>query len=390
MAANTLTGLIPTMYQALDIVAREQIGFIPAVRRNSSGARVAVGQTITYPVVPSMTAADIAPANIAADASGVTFGTDTLTISKSRKVEFPWTGEEQLSIASGQGVQLDGMNPLDVLLRDEFAQAFRVLSNEIEADLAALYIGASRATGTAGTTPFGTASDLSDFAEIRRILTDNGAPAGDLHLVLGGAAIANLRGKQSVLFKVNEAGTSELLRQGVIGQVEGLMVHESAQVKSHTKGTGASYLINNGSGEAVGQTTITVDTGSGTIVAGDVVTFAGTTHKYIVKTALSGGDFVINKPGLLVAEADNDAVTVGNNFIANMAFHRDAVQLITRTPQMPSQGDQARDVVNVADPVSGLIFQVALYPQYRQVKFEVGIAWGVKASKSEFIALLLG
>ncbi|MCV5555576.1 P22 coat - protein 5 family protein, partial [Escherichia coli] len=85
------------------------------------------------------------------------------------------------------------------------------LANEVEADLGALYFGPSRAVGTAGTTPFGVKDDLSDAALARQVLEDNGAPTTDLQMVLGSTAIANLRGKQSVLFKVNESGTEQLL-----------------------------------------------------------------------------------------------------------------------------------------------------------------------------------
>jgi hypothetical protein len=382
--ANTLTAILPTIYEALDQVSRELVGFIPAVARDSNAERAAKDQTVTYHVVPAITAEDVTPGNTPADSGDQTFGAETLTISKSRVAPIRWTGEEQRALTNGDRPQ--GQN----IMRDQFAQAFRALVNEVEADLADLYKGASRAYGTAGTAPFGTAGDLTDASNAFKILDDNGAPRGDRHLVLGTAAMANLRGKQNVLFKVNEAGTDQLLRNGVLGRLMGFDIHDSAQVKDHTKGTGSGYLVNNASNEVAGQTTITVDTGSGTIVAGDVVTFAGTTHKYVVKTALSGGDFVLNKPGLLVTEADNDAVTVGNNYSANLAFSRNAIHLVTRTPAMPAGGDDADDVTDIIDPVSGLAFQLAVYRQYRRIKYEVGLAWGVKMAKSEHAAILLG
>jgi hypothetical protein len=44
----------------------------------------------------------------------------------------------------------------------------------------------------------------------------------------------------------------------------------------------------------------------------------------------------------------------------------------------------------VADPYSGVAFEVSLYRQYRQIKFEVGLAWGVSVPKGDFVATLLG
>jgi hypothetical protein len=385
---NTLTGLIPTLYDALDIVSRELVGFINAVHRNSSAERAALNQPITYHVVPAITTQDITPGTNAADDGDQTLGSDTLMISKSKYAPIRWTGEEQKSIMNGKDPQQRN------IMRDQFAQGMRALVNEVEGDLASTYKNASRAYGTAGTTPFGTAGDLSDLAQVRRILEDNGAPTSDLHMVLGSAAIANVRGKQSVLFKVNEAGTDELLRQGIVGMVEGVRIHNSAQVKRHTKGTGASYAVNNGAGYAVGSSTIAVDTGTGTILAGDI--FANTQsgvdgeNKYVVKTPLSGGSLVLNNPGLRAVWADNDTVAVGNSYVANMAFSRNAIHLVTRTPAMPEGGDSADDVIEIVDPISGLAFQVALYRQYRRVKYEIGLAWGWKATKSEHTAILLG
>jgi hypothetical protein len=85
----------------------------------------------------------------------------------------------------------------------------------------------------------------------------------------------------------------------------------------------------------------------------------------------------ISAPGLRQDLADQADVTVLSEFVPNMAFDRNAFLLASRTPAMPEGGDTADDVMNVTDPVSGITFQIALYRQYRQVRYEVGLAWGV-------------
>lgn len=380
--SNTLTSLIVTIYQALDVVSRELVGFIPAVSRNSSGERAALNQSILIPIAPATALADNTPGVTAPDTGDQTIGNVDMTISKSKHAPIRWNGEQTRAMSNS--------GTYTTVLQQQFEQAFRAICNDVESDLASTYNRASRAHGTAGTAPFGTAADLSDAAGVLQILDDNGAPKGDRQIVLGTAAMANIRGKQSVLFKMNEAGTDELLRRGTIGILEGMAVHNSGGNKAVTKGTGASYLVNNSGGYAVGATAITVDTGTGTILAGDVITFAGDTNKYVVASALASNVVTLAEPGLRIAVADDAAITVGNSYRANMAFHRSALQLITRAPALPEGGDAADDRIMVTDPVSGLTFEVAIYRQYRQIHIEVALAWGWRLIKPQHATILLG
>ena len=130
--------------------------------------------------------------------------------------------------------------------------------------------------------------------------------------------------------------------------------------------------------------------GSGTILKGDIVTIAGDNNKYCVNTALSGGSFAIGQTGLRSAAADNAAITVGNNYTANIAMHRRALELAVRAPAVPEGGDTADDAILVQDPHSGMVFEVRMYKGYRKAMIEVAVAWGVKAWKPDFIATLLG
>jgi hypothetical protein len=260
-AANTITNLIPLLYAALDTVSRELVGFIPATARDSSAERAALNQTINIYIAPAATTADITPGVTAPNDGDQVVRQHHDDHQKSKYSPVRWNGEEWKSLET---------NPVRrQVVQDQFTQSMRALVNLVEVDLAtAAYQGASRAFGTAGTAPFGTASDLSDIAGVLKILDDNGAPQSDRHLVLGTSAMANIRGKQSVLFKVNEAGTDELLRRGTLGFLKARRVHTSAQVPTPTKGTGASYT-STAAGFAVGTTSIPLITGTGTILAGD-------------------------------------------------------------------------------------------------------------------------
>lgn len=378
--ANTLTNLIPDLYEALDQVSRELTGYIPAVTRDSGIARAAVGENVRIPVTTEVQSADTVPGVNAPNTGDTSVDNVVATITKSKHVAVRWNGEETKG--------LNNAGTFSTIQADRFYQAMRTLINEIENDIhVEAYKNASRAFGTAGTTPFATAADLTDFAGVLRILEENGAPRSDLQLVLGHAAIGNLRGKQSGLFKVNEAGTSDMLRNGMTDRVMNMAIRHSHAVSLHTAGTGTGYLVNGAS--PIGDTAITVDTGTGTILAGDVVSFAGDGSKY-VSGGLTGTNLALNKKGLLVAAADDAAITRGSGYTPNVAFARSAIALATRAPALPEGGDMADDMLTITDPLTGLSFEVAVYRQFMQVVYHVRLAWGVKAIKQEHIAVLMG
>lgn len=380
--ANTLTNLIPELYANLDVVSRELVGYIPAVTLDATTSRAAKDQTVRSFVAPAASASDVTPGLYAPDVGDQTIGNTTLTISKVRKVPIRWNGEEELSIASGHGAQ--------AIRASQIQQAFRTLANEIETDLGALHIYASRAAGAAATTPFGTANDYTAASLTRKILADNGAPLSDLQLVVDTAAGANIRGKQAA---AADAGSTSILRQGVLLDINGMMVRESAQVPSFTAGSFSSGTLTSAV-RAVGATSLaaTADYTAG-LGAGDVITLAheSNAHAYVI-TAVAAGSITIAAPGLRTATAATGTVAITKIATSrrNMGFHRSAIVLAQRLPALPQGGDAAIDRTVVTDPRSGLSFEISQYAQYRQMYWEVACAWGVKMVKTEHAAILLG
>jgi hypothetical protein len=380
--ANTLTNLIPELYSSLDVVSRELTGYIPAVTLDAVASRAALNQTVRSFVAPAATAGNITPAATAPDDGDQTIGNVSLSITKARRVPIRWNGDEELGV--GPGAQAIRINQIQ--------QAMRTLTNEMEADLAALYKLASRAAGTTGTTPFATANNYTAASGARKILVDNGSPESDLQLVIDTTSGVNLRGLQAA---ADSAGSSSILRQGVLLDISGMMVRESAQITEPAVGTASGATVN-ASGYAVGATTLTLSSaGTGTILAGDVVTFAGDSNQYVVATGdadvSNGGTIVLNAPGLLVAMSTaTKAITVVASSPRCMAFHRGAIVLASRLPALPSGGDLAVDRTTVVDPRTGMAFEVAMYPQYRQMQYEISAAWGVAMIKSAHACNLLG
>lgn len=367
----------------MDIVSRELVGIIPATTLNATANGVAKGQKLRIPVTPSNVAEDISASMNNMGENFQTIDNVELEISKFRRCKVTWQGEEQLG--------LGGM--ASPIMRDQYVQMMRTLVNEMETDcaveVAQSAIAKGNYVGTAGVTPF--ASNLEVLTSARKILVDNGSPTTDLQLALNTMAGMKMR-NLTQLQKVNEAGEPNLLRQGILGNLFGFNIRESAGLKAQgTTSVTSDYDVNGAVTAGPTVKSVTVEAGSGAIKAGTVVTFGtDTTHQYIVAEDMaSGGTTLKLTTAIVVNIADEAKVNLVTN-TPNVGFSRGSVILATRLPSVPAGGDSAIDRTIITDPLSGISFEVALWGGQYENTVTISACWGVKTIKPEHTVAILG
>lgn len=381
--ASTLTAIAPSLFSAAQKVSAEPAALINSVYADFDNKGVAVGDSVIVPVVPAQSVAPYTPANVSPAGAGAGEAEAiSVAITKSRKVSMVLTGEQIRSLENGGNYQ--------DFTEQWAAQAMRSLRNEVEADIAtAVKIGASRAYGTAGTTPF--AASLDDLANVRKILRDNGAPMADLQFVGNTSTELNLL-KLGVVQQAYAAGSDEERRSGVIGKQLGFMMRTSGGIAKHTAGTATGFDVALVAGYAAGTKIFNVDGGNGgTLLQGDILTIAGDTNKYVSHTAVAAltNDHLltIGNPGLMQDVANGAELAIGSAYTPNFAFERSAVVAVVRPPVMPS--NPTIRTMSISDGM-GLTYMFAELDQYGQRSWEIILCWGFKVVQPEQVAILLG
>lgn len=374
--ANTLTAIAPTLFSVAQEVSNEPIGALDAINLNFDDKGVAIGDAITVPVAPTRSLSDYTPAMTASAGADAIASSVAVSITANKKVDWNLTGEQVLS--------LQNANSDKEWARQMIAQGMRSLRNQMEADAClAIKSGASRAYGTAGTTPF--ASDLSALTNARKILKDNGAPMADLQCVFDTNAELNLL-NLGIIQQAYQAGSDAERRQGNLLRQFGFAMKSSAGIASHTKGTGASYVFNGA--HSIGATDVTVKTGTGTVLSGDIVTFGSDTNKYVVNTGISApGTLKIGRPGMKAGQADSASFTIGNNYTPNMAFERSAVVGVVRPPMIPDSPLIKKMLISDKYGMTYLLCEVV---GDGMITWRLHLAWGFKVVNPEHVALILG
>jgi hypothetical protein len=374
--ANTLTALQPILFSAAQQVSAEPFGVVSAINATFDNRGVAKGDQVKVPVAPTRAAVDFEPGATAPQGADATAEDVAVEITASKKVSWHLTGEQQRSLDNGAASE--------EWIRQLVAQGMRTLRNAAEIDCSnAIKVGASRAVGTAGTGPFG--STIHAMADVRKILADNGAPLSDLQMCMDTASGAALR-KLGIIQQADQAGSDAERRSGALLRQFGFELRESAGLALHTKGTGADFVTSGST--APGVRDVALVTGTGTVLPGDVVTFAAdSVNKYVVNGGISGpGTIKLGRPGARVTIATANALTVGANYTPILAFERSAVVGVMRPPIMP--GNPTIQQMLVSDGM-GMTYLMLDISQYGQRTWELHLAWGFKVVQGEHVAILL-
>jgi len=379
---NNLTGLIPILYEALQVISRELVGIIPAASRSMTAENAALGQPVRIPKTPETGNRDITPGTPPVGA-GTDFGYVDLVLTKDRIAEpIVWTGDQQISV----GGQLNQM------MVNQYTQALRSLVNEVEQDICLeAVLGALKAGnvfGTAGTTPF--LNDITELAAIRKIQDDLGTPKANRQLIINTATGMNLR-NQKLLLSVAHSGENDMLRRGVLNNLYDYAIRETAGFQQMNPGTQQSLELS--ADAAKGSNSIAVTALTGTLNIGAIIMIAGKYHT-VTAPAIAGATIVNISPALSEDVDSGTTAMVLSSYLPNVAFSRDFIYAATRNPALPQRannaGGQLLDIYQLTDPVSGLSFQVTLWENYRQIRIEIGLTWGSKAVNDRNGVLLLG
>lgn len=373
--ANVLTAVMPKLLATGLMALREQAIMPRLVNRGYDTIAGQKGSTIDVPIPSAIAAQDVTPANTPPNTGDISPTSVPITLNNWKEAPFYLTDKDMLEA-------MEGTIPMQA------SEAVKSLANAVNTSILGQYVSFFGFTGTPGTTPF--ASDVTAATQARKLLNKQLAPMDPRYIVLDPEAEANALGLQPISNQSWRVGLNEsAIVSGMISRTLGFdwFMHQLAP--THVAGVGAGYLVNTGTA-AVGDKTVVVDTGTGALKVGDIITFAGSTQTYVITAAYAGGSGTIAfYPGLKAAPADNAAITVAASHTVNLAFHRDAIAFATRPLENMGDGLGSR-ILSAVDPESGLTLRLEVTREHKRVRWSYDILYGTAVVRPELGVRIAG
>ena len=330
--------------------------------------------------------------------TGATLSTQNIT-EKSSTITFGNTSRKQVAYnLTTQELTLNNGNRVDTYIEAAMVQ----LASKIDADILSVATSAYNSVGVAGTTPTST----TVLRDIMAAMDSQDVPRNSRVLFLNPFCYANLMEAMKSSF-TPDLNNSAIRMGGVPGDIYGFDggIIMSQNVATHVSGTEASGTLAVNDTIASGDTAISINTGttSGTLVPGDILTFAkthavdpntktstGVLKRFVVtatSTASSGAyTKVAVSPAFIstgayqnidVLPASSDAVVKipaasGTVVTHNIGFQKGAIALVTR-PLAPVMGGALSETK--IDPDTGLSVRLVIDYDYTNdlnvVRFDV-------------------
>lgn len=330
------------------------------------------GTTVDVPIASSVKTREVTPGHVPPATDRPTPTIVPVTLDQYREAPFVLTDKDISSMEADGGY-----------LPKQLEEAGRALANDIDSSILALYKEIYGFAGTPGTTPF--ATNTREAQDAVRVMSTQLCPKGNRALVIDEFAYANAIGLD-VLQRVDASGSNMTLREAVIGRALGFEWAENQNILRHTAGTGAGYLVNSAAHTA-GASSVPVDTGTGTILVGDIFTVAGHDQTYVVKSFAGG---IVNyAPEAVVAFPDNAAITIKPSHVANLAIHRDFAAFASRA-QADIEFKGGSEILTWPDPVSGVVLRLEVSRQHYQTSFALSCMWGCRTVRPQLGVRLAG
>jgi hypothetical protein len=411
--AHDLTTIMPKILARGLMTLRERCVMPRLVNSDYGTDARKKGSTIDVEVPVSVATQDVAPGVTKPQGSDKTPTVVQIALDN-------WKQNDPIFLTDKNLLEIDSKNNF---LPSQMTEAVKALANDVNQSIFAKYKGVLRGvygvTGTAGTTPFGTGVEVKSATQSRKILNQQLTPKTDRRGVLDFDAEAAAL-ELSAFSDAEKIMSAAVKLEGEVGRKFGIDWVADDHVPTHTAGTivdglaGRTMAVDNAAGYAAGSTAIDLDQGAattavGTIVVGDIVSFAGHSQTYTVIANTASAQYSsVNEeytaatnaiaglgiyPALTMAVADDEVMTVQDDHVVNLVFHRDAFAFANRPLQdldvnLGQMG--GGQILSMQDPVTGIVLRLEVSRQHKQVAWEFDILWGCELVRPQLAVRLLG
>lgn len=376
--ANNISAYVPVIIEKTIPILREHLTFFRHVTTDYDPGFASVGNSLQIPVTATIDTSDVTPSNVAPALTSLTPTSVTLTLDNLKRAPF-----------SATVTDLDKMMLNSDFIPSEIQEAARSLAKNINTTAFAQYKNIPYYVGTAGTNPF--ASNLNTLASAKLSLDNTLAEEDNRVMVLSNNAVygANTLGN---LIQAYQRGSDATLNTGNPGNLFGFNIVRDSTVPTHTAGTASGVLINGA--VTAGATTAAIDTGTGTLVVGDIFTVAGDTNTYVVTAAVADVSSATMSfyPAAQTNWANNAAVTVKAAHVCNIGMTRGAFALGMRAPRCPELA--INTVIPFVDDqgpeATGMTFALSFVPGYWAQTMELVALYGACTLRPEKAVIMAG